>query len=254
VESGVSVPDRRRELAANLATVRDRIAVACEAADRPAGAVELIAITKTFPASDVVTLTELGITEVGESRDQEAVAKVREVAELAELARVAASLPAGVPPLPHWHFVGALQTNKCASVVSYASLVHSVDRLRLVAALGRAAGQQPVRCLVQVDLDETSRPGRAGARPDDVNAIAAAIAAHAGLELAGVMAVAPLRAEPGRAFATLAEIADAVRQRHPSATVISAGMSGDLEAAVANGATHLRVGSALLGSRRHPVG
>jgi len=247
----MTAPGRRRELAANLATVRDRIAVACEAAGRPAGDVELIAITKMFPASDVVTLAELGITEVGESRDQEAVAKVREVAELAG---VAASLPAGVLPLPHWHFVGALQTNKCASVASYATLVHSVDRLRLVAALGRAAGHQPVRCLVQVDLDETSRPGRAGARPDDVNAIAAAIASHAGLELAGVMAVAPLGAEPGRSFATLAEIADGVRARHRSATVISAGMSGDLEAAVANGATHLRVGSALLGSRRHPVG
>jgi pyridoxal phosphate enzyme (YggS family) len=238
---------RRRELAANLATVRDRIAAACAAAGRPARDVELIAITKLFPASDVVTLAELGVTEVGESRDQEAVAKIREVAELA------ASLPAGVLPM-HWHFVGALQTNKCASVVSYASLVHSVDRLRLVAALGRAAGQRPVRCLVQVDLDEISRPGRAGARPDDVEALATAIASHASLELAGVMAVAPLGAEPGRAFATLAGIADAVRQRHPAATVISAGMSADLEAAVANGATHLRVGSALLGSRRHPVG
>jgi PLP dependent protein len=239
---------RRRELAANLATVRDRIAAACAAAGRPADGVELIAITKLFPAADVVTLAELGVTEVGESRDQEAVAKIREVAELA------ASLPAGVLPLLHWHFVGALQTNKCVSVVSYASLVHSVDRLRLVAALGRAAGQRPVRCLVQVDLDEISRPGRAGARPDDVEALATAIASHASLELAGVMAVAPLGAEPGRAFATLAGIADAVRQRHPAATVISAGMSADLEAAVANGATHLRVGSALLGSRRHPVG
>ena len=244
----MTAPDRRRELAANLATVRDRIAAACEVAGRPAGDVELIAVTKTFPASDVVTLAELGVTDVGDSRDQEAAAKVREVAELAT------SLPARVLPLLQWHFVGALQTNKCASVVSYASLVHSVDRLRLVGALGRAAGQRHVRCLVQVDLDEISRPGRAGARPDDVAAIAAAIASHAGLELAGVMAVAPLGAEPGRAFATLAEIADAVRQRHPEAAVISAGMSGDLEAAVANGATHLRVGSALLGSRRHPVG
>jgi len=246
---------RRTELATNLVRVRDRITAACAAASRPVDDVELIAITKTFPASDVVLLAGLGITEVGESRDQEAVTKIREVGE------VAASLP-GLPliSLLHWHFVGALQTNKCASVVTYASLVHSVDRLRLVTALGRAAGErrvprvQRVSCLVQVDLDEISRPGRAGARPEDVDALAGAIASQPGLDLAGVMAVAPLGVEPGRAFAALAVIADGVRQRHPSATVISAGMSGDLESAVANGSTHVRVGAALLGSRRHPVG
>jgi pyridoxal phosphate enzyme (YggS family) len=242
---------RRGDLATNLVQVRDRIAAACVAAARPVGDVELIAVTKTFPASDVVLLAGLGITEVGESRDQEAVTKIREVA---------ASLAGPMLPLLHWHFVGALQTNKCASVVTYASLVHSVDRLRLVTALGRAAGDPgvrrvlPVPCLVQVDLDEISRPGRAGARPEDVDALAGAIASQAGLELAGVMAVAPLGVEPERAFATLAVIADGVRQRHPSATVISAGMSGDLESAVANGSTHVRVGAALLGSRRHPVG
>jgi len=243
---GASDPSRPSELATNLARVRDRIAAACAASARPVDDVELIAITKTFPASDVVLLAGLGITEVGESRDQEAVTKIREVGE------VASALPA--LPLLHWHFVGALQTNKCASVVTYASLVHSVDRPRLVTALGRAAGDRRVRCLVQVDLDEISRPGRAGARPDDVDALAAAIASQPGLELAGVMAVGPLGTEPGQAFATLATIADGVRQRHPSATVISAGMSGDLEAAVANGSTHVRVGAALLGSRRHPVG
>jgi len=239
---GVTGSSRARELASNLADVRARIAAACVAASRLADEVELIAITKTFPASDVVLLAGLGISDVGESRDQEAAAKAEQVG---------ASLPGSSL---RWHFVGALQTNKCASVVTYASLVHSVVRLRLVAALGHAAGPRPVRCLVQVDLDEISRPGRAGARPEDVDEIAGAIASHPGLELAGVMAVAPLGVEPGRAFASLAGIADAVRQRHPSATVISAGMSGDLEAAVANGSTHVRVGTALLGSRRHPVG
>ena len=203
--------------------------------------------TKTFPASDVLALAALGVIDVGESRDQEAAAKVAEVNELV--------LPRAAPFL-RWHFVGALQTNKCASVVTYASLVHSVDRLRLVEALGQAAEQQQMRvnCLVQVDLDEVSRPGRGGARPADVAALADAIVAHPSLELEGVMAVAPLGADPVTAFARLGDIADGVRQRHPSAAVISAGMSGDLEAAVANGATHLRVGSALLGSRRHPVG
>jgi pyridoxal phosphate enzyme (YggS family) len=236
-------PDaRRRELAENLQHVRQRIAAACVAAGRQVDEVALIAITKTFPASDVVLHAELGVTDVGENRDQEAAPKVAEVA----------ALHAGSGVL-RWHFVGALQTNKCASVVRYASLVHSVDRLRLVDALAHAAAESAVNCLVQVDLDETSRPGRAGARQQDVGAIADAIATDSRLELAGVMAVAPLGADPEPAFRKLAEIADAVRQRHPLARTISAGMSGDLEEAVANGATHLRVGSALLGARRHPV-
>ncbi len=197
-------------------------------------------------------LAELGVTDVGENRDQEAAAKVAEVATLYSNAGRADR------PGLRWHFVGALQTNKCPSVVRYASLIHSVDRLRLVDALGRAAQHLPalqaaVRCLVQVDLDETSRPGRAGARQEEVVAIADAIAGDSHLELAGVMAVAPLDADPAWAFRKLAAIADSVRQRHPAARVISAGMSGDLEQAVANGATHLRVGSALLGTRRHPV-
>ena len=187
-------------------------------------------------------LAELGVTDVGENRDQEAAPKVAELA----------AMYAGAGLL-RWHFVGALQTNKCASVVRYASLVHSVDRLRLVDALAHAAQDTAVNCLVQVDLDETSRPGRSGARPEEVDAIADAIAADSRLELAGVMAVAPLGATPEPAFRKLAEIAGAVRQRHPSARIISAGMSGDLEQAVANGATHLRVGSALLGARRHSV-
>lgn len=233
---------RRDELADNLRQVRQRIGAACVAADRPVAEVALIAITKTFPASDVVLLAELGVTDVGENRDQEAEPKVAAVA----------SMRSGAGEL-RWHFVGALQTNKCASVVRYASMIHSVDRLRLVDALGRAAPQTVVRCLVQVDLDEVSRPGRAGARQDEVGAIAGAIAGDSRLELAGVMAVAPLDADPDVAFRKLAQIADTVRQRHPWATVISAGMSGDLEQAVANGATHLRVGSALLGARRHPV-
>jgi len=266
--TGSTSDERRRELADNLRQVRQRIAAACVAAGRPVDEVVLIAITKTFPASDVVLLAELGIADVGENRDQEAAAKVAAVASLSS------QLGSLDQALLRWHFVGALQTNKCASVVRYASLIHSVDRLRLIDALARAAHEDAlaraahedalaraahqtqetvVRCLVQVDLDDTSRPGRAGARRDEVAAIADAIADDSRLELAGVMAVAPLRADPGAAFGELAQIADAVRQRHPSATVISAGMSGDLEQAVANGATHLRVGSALLGARRHSV-
>jgi pyridoxal phosphate enzyme (YggS family) len=233
--------DRGRELAANLAELQDRIAAACLAAGRPRAEVQLIAVTKTFPASDAALLFELGVRDFGENRDREAAIKATELSALAEI---------------RWHFIGAVQTNKARSVVRYADVVHAVDRDRLVEALdaaAEAAGRR-VRCLVQVDLDEGARPGRAGARPVDVGRLADAVAGSGALELGGVMAVAPLGAEPAVAFEALAALAAAVRRDHPDAWMISAGMSGDLEAAVAAGATHLRVGTALLGSRRPLVG
>jgi PLP dependent protein len=205
------------------------------AAGREPGEVTLVAITKTFPASDVRLLYELGVRDVGENRDQEAAPKAAECADLG--------------PGLSWHFVGQLQTNKCSSVVRYASVVHSVDRLRLVHALGRharSAGRQ-LTCLVQVSLD--TDPGRGGAGPARVPEIAAAVAAEGGLLLGGVMAVAPLGAAPAQAFAPLPAIAAAVREIRPEARMISAGMSGDLEEAIAVGATHVRVGTALLGGR-----
>ena len=243
---------RKRELETNMREVMGRVRAACERAGRSVREVQVIAVTKTFPASDVVLLHQLGVIDVGENRDQEAAAKARAVAAMLE--RAGDSLVERQPL--RWHFVGALQTNKCASVASYANLVHSVDRDRLVKALGDVGVQRevPVRCLVQIDLDDTARPGRSGARPTEVASLAAAVDAHPGLTLAGVMAVAPLGAPPERAFATLKSIADDVRQRHPHATIISAGMSNDLEYAVASGATHLRVGTALLGFRRRHVG
>jgi PLP dependent protein len=236
-----------------------RIAAACAAAGRSAGEVTLVAVTKTFPSSDVRLLVELGVLDIGENRDQEAARKVRETA--------------GLEPRPRWHFVGQLQVNKAKSVVRYADVVHSVDRLRLVQALGaraRAAGRV-VTCLVQVDLDPLpgvpggrptgpasprsgpegypSGPDRGGARPDEVPGLADAIATEDGLLLGGVMAVAPLAAPPRPAFRELAEVAAVVRCAHPGATIISAGMTGDLEEAIAEGATHVRVGTALLGGR-----
>jgi len=247
---------RADELRANLKAVRARIAAACEAVGRSADDVTLIAVTKTFPASDVRLLVELGVTDIGENRDQEAARKAAECADL--------------DPGPRWHFVGQLQVNKARSVVRYADVVHSVDRLRLVEVLGaraRAAGRV-ITCLVQVDLDPEPDPGaerrprgvpggrppglvpRGGAPPGDVPRLAAAIAAEAGLTLGGVMAVAPLGAPPRPAFRRLAEVARAVRAAHPDATIISAGMTGDLEEAIAEGATHVRVGTALLGGRR----
>jgi hypothetical protein len=196
--------------------------------------VTVVAITKTFPASDVRLLWSLGVRDVGENRDQEAAAKAAECAGLAGL---------------RWHFVGQLQTNKAASVVRYASVVQSVDRVRLARALGdqaRKAGRV-VSCLVQVSLD--ADPRRGGALPADVPGVAAAVAAEDGLVLAGVMAVAPLGVPPAEAFAQLPGFSAAVREIRPGAVIISAGMSGDLEAAVGAGATHLRIGTALLGGR-----
>jgi PLP dependent protein len=227
---------RREELRESLAALRERIGAACAAAGRPAGSAALVAVTKTFPVSDVVLLSELGVTDVGENRDQEAAPK----------AAVTAAL--GLPLT--WHFVGQLQVNKAASVAGYADVVHSVDRLRLVTALGRravAAGRE-LSCLIQVSLDAVT--GRGGAPPAEVAGLADAIAGEPGLTLGGVMAVAPL-GEPARpAFAMLREVAEKVRSAHPAAVTISAGMSGDLEDAIAEGATLVRIGTALLGGRR----
>ncbi len=227
---------RLAELAANLAAVRDSIAAACAQAGRSAAEVRLIAVTKTFPAADVMLLHRLGQADFGENRDQEAAPKAAECAAAGLALR--------------WHFVGQLQVNKAGSVASYAEVVHSVDRERLVTALGRhavAAGRE-LSCLVQISLDGAA--GRGGALPDQVSALADAIAAEPGLSLGGVMAVAPLGAPARPAYARLREIAESVRSGHPGATAISAGMSGDLGEAIAEGATHVRIGTALLGGRR----
>jgi pyridoxal phosphate enzyme (YggS family) len=231
------VSGRRAELAANLAEVRARIDAACRAAGRDPAGVALIVVTKTWPADDVRLLADLGVRDVGENRDQEAAPKA------------AACTGLGL----RWHFVGQLQTNKAKSVVGYADVVHSVDRPHLVRALAVAAdgAGRRVGCLVQVRLEPVE--GRGGAAPDDVLSVADQIDASPTLDLLGVMAVAPLGEPPEPAFARLAEVAAAVRREHPAATWVSAGMSGDLEAAVAAGATHVRVGTAVLG-RRPPLG
>jgi pyridoxal phosphate enzyme (YggS family) len=230
--------ERSEELAANLADVRERIAAACAAAGRDPGEITLVAVTKTFPASDVRLLAGLGLTDVAENRDQEAAPK--------------AAATAGLPLT--WHFVGQLQTNKARSVASYADVVQSVDRPRLAAALSTAAVRlgRTLRCLIQVSLDEpgSGEGERGGVAPAGVAALADAVAAADGLVLGGVMAVAPLGADPRPAFERLAAIAADLRKAHPGADAISAGMSGDMEPAIACGATHLRIGTALLGGRR----
>lgn len=231
---------RRDDLAANLHAVRTRVAAACSSAGRSPDAVTLVAVTKSWPADDVRLLAGLGVTDVGENRDQEARVKFAACADLTL----------------RWHFVGRLQRNKSGSVARYADVVHSVDRVPLVEALAAAAGAvgRQVSALVQVDLDDDPAPGRGGAAPADVPALAAAVADAGSLLLGGVMAVAPVGLDPDVAFARLAAVATALRRAHPAATIVSAGMSGDLEAAIRHGATHVRVGTALLGPRASPFG
>lgn len=225
---------RREELSANLTHVHERIERAAAAAGRPVAEVELVVVTKYFPARDVDLLADLGVRHIGENKDQEASAKVADLTCRDELAV---------------HFIGQLQSNKVAHVASYADVVQSVDRPKIVAALERAADRsgRHLDVLLQVALDGSG--GRGGVAPDDAPALADLVADSASLTLRGVMAVAPREGAPRPAFARLREVSDGIRADHPQATWLSAGMSGDLGDAVMEGATHLRVGSAILGSR-----
>ncbi|CAL9391420.1 YggS family pyridoxal phosphate-dependent enzyme [Streptomyces sp. enrichment culture] len=233
--------DRRTELAENLARVEERIAAACAAAGREREDVTLIVVTKTYPASDVRILHELGVRHVAENRDQDAAPKAAACADL-DLT---------------WHFVGQLQTNKVRSVAGYAQVVQSIDRLKLVSALSAAAERagRELDCLVQValDADAGERGARGGVAPDGVEELAAAVDDAPGLRLGGLMTVAPLAGPyAGRqraAFDRLVELSSRLRATRPAANMVSAGMSADLEDAVAAGATHVRIGTAVLGVR-----
>ncbi len=233
--------DRKLEIAANLAKVEERIAAACAAAKRGREEVTLIVVTKTYPASDVRILSELGLRHVAENRDQDAAPKAADCADL---------------PLT-WHFVGQLQTNKVRSVVGYTDVVQSVDRARLVTTLSREAvrAEREVGCLIQVALDagESGRGARGGVGPGGLEELGELVANAPGLRLDGLMTVAPLTGPyVGRelaAFERLMDLSTDLRRAHPAANMVSAGMSADLEQAVAVGATHVRVGTAVLGVR-----
>jgi pyridoxal phosphate enzyme (YggS family) len=226
---------RRDVLARNLEAVHARIDSACADAGRSVAEITLVVVTKFFPESDVRLLAELGVGEVGENRHQEAVEKAAACADL-DL---------------RWHYIGALQSNKAAAVAAYADVVQSVDRVKLVAGLARGAQERgrDLEVLVQVSLDPPGAAGRSGVDPADLPALVERIGESEGLRLRGVMGVAPLGGDAAEAFARLGEHAGVVRSAAPEATWISAGMSGDLEQAVRAGATHLRIGSAVLGPR-----
>jgi PLP dependent protein len=224
--------DRLHELRTGLAGVEKRIVAACADAGRDPADVQLVVVTKTVPASDLRLLADLGVTDVAENKQQELVAKHAEIAS-------------EVPV--RWHFVGHLQSNKAGSVAEVADVVHSVDRLKLVGAMDRR--ERAVEVLLQVSLDPPGSDHRSGAAPEDLDALAEAVLASDHLRLRGLMAVAPLGEDPAASFARLVEVRSGFVAAHPEATWLSAGMSGDLEHAIRAGATHVRVGSAVLGSR-----
>ncbi len=227
--------NREEELARNLAEVEERIGRACVAAGRGRGEVKLLAVTKTWPASDVELLYGLGLRDFAENRDQDASAKVGQLRHLAGA---------------RWHMVGRLQRNKAKSVVGWADQVDSVDSVRLAEALAKAASAAGKRLdvLLQVSIDgDTSRGGCA---VPDVGELAGAITRSGDLILRGAMTVAPLTMKSAQAFDALASVVSGLRDDHPTAVELSAGMSGDLEDAISHGSTCVRVGTALLGSRR----
>lgn len=240
------VDERAAELATNLAALQGRIDAACRAAGRAPDSVRLLPVTKFFPVGDVAILHRLGRREFGESREQEATAKVAALHEHIgdeDLSDV------------RWHMIGRLQRNKARVVARWAHTVHSVDSERLATALATGAraaldaGErtEPVRVLLQVSLDED--PSRGGAAPNELGPLAAQVAAAPGLRLSGLMAIPPLGAESDAAFARLATLHTLLLAEHPDATELSAGMSGDLETAIEHGSTVVRVGTALMGAR-----
>jgi pyridoxal phosphate enzyme (YggS family) len=239
------VSGRQGDLAARLASVRRRVEAAAVAAGRDAEEIELLPVTKFFPASDVVILNSLGCRSFGESREQEAAAKSVEVANL-------------IPDSVRWHMVGQVQRNKARSIARWAYAVHSVSSGRAAEALGRAAAaamdtpqrSEPLRVYVQLSLDgDTTRGGVDIRSAASVDEVCARVASADGLKLVGLMAIPPIDADPGEAFARLAEEHRRVLRSYPDATGLSAGMSNDLEEAVKHGSTCVRVGTALLGPR-----
>lgn len=224
------------DLSARLAAIDESIAAAARRAGRLPEDITRIVVTKFHPASLVRDLYAAGVRDVGENRQQELSAKSDEVSDLTDL---------------RWHFVGQAQTKKARAIRRSASVLHSLDRERLADALDRAAEATPetpiLDVLIQVNL--TDDPGRGGVAPNEVERLAEHTLALPSLALRGIMAVAPLDEEPARAFARLRGYAERLHALAPDATWMSAGMTADYAEAIAEGATHLRIGSAITGPR-----
>lgn len=219
------------EIAENLELIRQRINIATTKAQRSFEEITLIAVTKTFPVSDIKILYELGIRDFGENRDQEASAKVSE-------------LPADV----RWHFQGQIQSNKLKSITSWASFIHSVDKLKYAQIISEHNQQKSKLIFLQVSLDQPPQ-SRSGVNPTELKDLAASVSAISGITLQGLMAVAPVNVPAERAFTELAALRQDFLLTFPMAKSLSIGMSGDYEIAIEYGATHVRIGSSILGIR-----
>jgi pyridoxal phosphate enzyme (YggS family) len=217
---------RKDEITRNLQEIKERIISAAKAVNRDPAEISLIVVTKTFPISDIEILTELGESNFGENRDQEAGPK-------------AEVIPAT------WHFQGQIQSNKIKSICQWADVIHSISSAKEILKFAQSPRKHQV--FLQVSLD--GQAGRGGASPADLAQLADLVNESNNLELLGLMAVAPLDVEPEKAFADLALINQGFAGQFPNAKYLSAGMSSDFEAAIKYGATHIRVGSSILGSR-----
>lgn len=222
---------RAMELTNNLAEVNQRINIAAKKASRSVDEITLITVTKTFPTSDIENLYQLGLRDFGENRDQEASKKVT-------------NLPKDI----RWHFQGQIQSNKLKSITSWASCIHSVDQLRYAQLISQLIRDAKMPIFIQVSLDKTSK-NRAGVEPDELIKMATQVSDLPGISLQGLMAVAPLDMAAELAFANLAKIREVFLTSFPTAKSLSIGMSGDYETAIEYGATHIRIGSSILGNR-----
>lgn len=222
------------ELEDRLRAVDEEIADAARSAGRHPEDITRIVVTKFHPAALVRELYALGVRDVGENRQQELAAKAPEVGDLEDL---------------RWHFIGQAQTNKAGAIRRLSQSVHSVDRIRLADALERAAASDEDVLDVLIQINLTDDPGRGGVDPAGLEQLAEHIVGLRSLRLRGVTGVAPLDEEPARAFARMTGYAGRIRSVSPDADWLSMGMTADFREAIAHGATHLRIGSAITGPR-----
>jgi len=222
---------RKDQILSNLESVKEKISAAAQAAGRSPSEITLIAVTKTFPVSDLEILYELGVRNFGENRDQEAAPKV-------------SALPADIT----WHFQGGIQSNKLKSISNWASVIHSVDKFKYAQMISQFSVGKTKEIFIQVSLD-TLPQSREGVDPADLMQLAEQIMSLPNLEVNGLMAVAPLDQPTEQAFVRLQQIQQKFIQLYPAASSLSSGMSGDYELAISLGATHVRIGSSILGNR-----
>ncbi len=225
--------ERREVLSSNLISVQERIQTACKSAGRNPEEITLVAVTKTYPVSDVEILADLGVKDFGENREQEGREKAMQVPG-------------------NWHFQGQIQSNKIASIASWASVVHSLDDAKHVERFARVMPDgKTMKVFIQVALNASE--GRGGVLPEFLAEMAELIGSFSQFILRGLMAVAPLGEDPNKAFERLARIHSVFSQQFPDSPALSAGMSHDFESAISHGATHVRIGSSILGSRSNPL-